>query len=122
MIAFVSGHRDVTVAEFEEHYKPLLFKAMAEGHKIVVGDYQGADHRAQSFLAYHGYENVLVYHMFLKPRYFVNGFNTLGGFKSDEDRDSAMTYASDYDIAWVRPGKENSGTAINLRRRIKKNG
>lgn len=28
-----------------------------------------------------------------------------------------MTAVSDYDIAWVRPGRENSGTAKNLLRR-----
>ena len=32
-----------------------------------------------------------------------------------------MTNASTDDIAWVRPGKENSGTAQNLARRMKNN-
>jgi hypothetical protein len=28
-----------------------------------------------------------------------------------------MTLASDFDIAWVRPGKEDSHTAKNIKRR-----
>lgn len=120
MIAFVSGHRDVSVDEFDEHYKPKLLNAMEQGHQIVVGDYEGVDYMAQSFLSFHEYTNVLVYHMFTKPRYYVGTFNTVGGFISDEDRDSAMTNVSDYDIAWVRPGKNKSGTAINIRRRLNK--
>jgi hypothetical protein len=45
-------------------------------------------------------------------------FATKGEFKTDKQRDAAMTAASTIDIAWVRPGKEYSGTAQNLARRI----
>ena len=31
--------------------------------------------------------------------------------------DKVMTCNSDFDVAWVRPGKENSYTANNIRRR-----
>jgi hypothetical protein len=42
----------------------------------------------------------------------------VGGFASDEERDAAMTQASDEDIAWVRPGnKRGYGTRNNLKRR-----
>lgn len=116
-VAFVSGHRDVTALEFNTHYVPKLDEAMKQGHLVVVGDYQGVDYMAQRYLKDKNYTNVIVYHMFLKPRYFVDGFPTRGGYVSDEDRDSAMTRDSTYDIAWVRPGKEKSGTAINLARR-----
>ena len=54
--------------------------------------------------------------MFDYPR-FNCGWPTIGGFKSDEERDRAMTLASSVDIAWVRPGKENSCTAKNIERR-----
>lgn len=56
--------------------------------------------------------------MFDKPRFNL-GFKTSGGYKNDEERDAAMTKNSNYDIAWVRPGKEKSGTAKNLERRKK---
>jgi hypothetical protein len=60
---------------------------------------------------------VRVYHMFQTPRNNVGGFILVGGYMSDEERDAALTAVSDYDIAWVRPGRENSGTAKNLQRR-----
>lgn len=63
------------------------------------------------------YSCVTVYHMLDQPRNNVGNRVTLGGFKSDEERDSAMTSASDYDIAWIRKGKEKSGTAKNILRR-----
>lgn len=34
-------------------------------------------------------------------------------------RDEALTAASTFDIAWVRPGRERSGTARNLQRRAR---
>lgn len=39
------------------------------------------------------------------------------GFKSDEERDSAMTRDSDFDIAFIKDGRWNSGTAQNIKRR-----
>jgi hypothetical protein len=59
---------------------------------------------------------VVVYHMFTSPRNNV-GFRTLGGFQSDEERDVRMTADSEQDIAWVRPGREKSGTQKNIDRR-----
>ena len=80
------------------------------------------DYIAQQFLSNEQIDNnrVTVYHMFKEPRNHVSKFPTQGGYISDEDRDSSMTNASNYDIAWVRPGKENSGTAINIMRRHNK--
>jgi hypothetical protein len=48
------------------------------------------------------------------------GWPLVGGFKDDEERDAAMTAASDDDIAWVRPSgskRHGSGTRRNLERR-----
>lgn len=112
---FVSGHLDLSEAEFQEHYAPRLEAAAAEGCDFVVGDARGADHRFQRLAAAEGWR-VTVYHMFEAPR-FNEGFPTRGGFDSDGARDEAMTQASDRDVAWVRPGREKSGTAKNLRRR-----
>lgn len=118
--AFVSGHIDLTPDEFQEHYVPKLQKAIAQNDKFVVGDARGADALAQGFFAYFlEKERVEVYHMFDSPRNNIGNFKTIGGFKSDDERDSEMTRMSDYDIAWVRPGREKSGTAKNLMRRTK---
>ncbi len=59
---------------------------------------------------------VVVYHLFTSPRNNV-GFKTISGFESDEQRDRQMTAESDRDIAWVRPGREKSGTQKNIDRR-----
>ncbi len=115
--AFVSGHLTITEDEFYDYYGTPITAALANNHKFVVGDARGLDSIVQKYLFEVGVKDVTVYHMFDKPRNNKYNFPTIGGFKSDEERDAAMTAASDYDIAWVRPGRENSGTAKNLMRR-----
>ena len=115
---FISGHRNITPQEFNEHYIPAIEKAIEEGGKFVIGDYYGVDMLAQQYLLEKEIKDVVVYHMFVEPRNNA-GFPTKGGFPDDESRDAAMTKISDEDIAWVRPGNDKSGTTINLRRRKK---
>lgn len=116
--AFVSGHRDLTPAEFYQHYQPQLDKAIVAGHRFVVGDAPGADAMAQMYLVNRvAPERVTIYHARRKPRHWYGGFAVQGGYASQSAKDTAMTAVSDYDIAWVRPGKETSGTARNLARR-----
>lgn len=114
---FVSGHVDLTLEEFREHYVPRIAAALAEDSAFVVGDAAGCDLMAQLYLWDARALSVQVFHMLDRPRNNVGGFATIGGFQSDEDRDAAMTEASNADIAWVRPGRANSGTAANLSRR-----
>lgn len=114
-VVHVSGHVKISAAEFTEHYLPKLLEHCQQSDEFVVGDARGVDTLAQHWLKEHG-AKVTVYHMFDSPRNNA-GFPTQGGFTSDEERDAAMTAVSDTDIAWVRPGKENSGTAKNLLRR-----
>jgi hypothetical protein len=117
-VAFVSGHRDLTPAAFQQHYQSPLDQAIAAGHRFVVGDAPGADALAQSYLASRvTAERVTVYHAGRQPRCRYGDFAVRGGFPSQVAKDAAMTAVSDYDIAWVRPGKEASGTAGNLARR-----
>jgi hypothetical protein len=115
MIYMISGHLDLTAAEFAAHYAPQLDRALAAGDSFVVGDARGADTLAQQYLT--GKTTaVTVFHMFHSPRNNA-GFAAKGGFPGDKERDEAMTAASAADIAWVRPGRENSGTAKNIIRR-----
>lgn len=116
--AFISGHIMVENGEFALHYAARILKAYSLGHHFVIGDADGIDLLAQKLLLVLGAtsDRVTIYHMFTKPRFNV-GFNTSGGYKNNEERDAAMTKNSNYDIAWVRPGKEKSGTARNLARR-----
>jgi len=117
--AFISGHLKISSEEFNQHYLPKLEEARLRGDNFVVGDAIGADYQAQVYLFLNNYDKVVVYHMFTAPRCNAGKFPTKGGYKNDDDRDAAMTDASDYDIAWVRPGKEKSGTAKNIQRRNK---
>ena len=115
-VFFVSGHRDLTEAEFARHYQPALAAAVDAGGRFVVGDAPGADRFAQAYLQQRGVQAVAVYHAGRQPR--VNlGFAIRGGYTSQTAKDRAMTQASSVDIAWVRPDKNSSGTARNLARR-----
>lgn len=116
---FVSGHLDVTMDEFREHYAPRLAKILADDPDaaFVVGDARGCDLMTQLYLRDVRALRVQVFHMFEQPRNNVGGFPSVGGFTSDNVRDAAMTDASDVDIAWVRPGRNGGGTAANLARR-----
>lgn len=114
---FVSGHLDLTREEFLMHYAQELRAAVAEDAEFVIGDAAGTDAIAQEFLSVIvGRSRVTVHHMFHSPRN-NHGFETIGGFQSDKERDEFMTTNSDADIAWVRPGREKSGTARNIARR-----
>ena len=124
MIYFISGHRDITDDEMNRLYNPAIVKAWDAGDSFVVGDYWGVDEMAQTLLAslikdpIERKNRVTVYHMFEKPRVCKSeDFNTCGGFRTDEERDAAMTNVSDADIAFVREGKRMSGTAQNIVRR-----
>jgi hypothetical protein len=115
---FISGHRDITNEEFDLHYKLVLDQILRDDPncEFVVGDCYGADAMAQKYLRG---QKVTVYHKGSRPR--VNyGYHTKGGYLSHTAKDAAMTHASDKDIAWVRSGKENSGTAQNILRRSRK--
>ncbi len=145
---FVSGHLDLTKEEFEEHYVPRLREALVSGGCFVVGDAPGCDYMAQRWIATAtagSRPSYWVYHMLEHPRHcYGTGYGShdeataekartrygkampegllglVGGFKGDEERDAAMTAASDYDILWVRPTgskRHSSGTAKNRARR-----
>jgi len=117
IINFISGHLDLTQAEFDEHYRQQIDNALSKNQGFVVGDARGADTLAQQYLL-DKTKAVVVYHMFESPRNNA-GFPTRGGFQSDKERDEQMTRNSHQDIAWVRIGREKSGTRKNLDRRGK---
>lgn len=131
MIYFISGHRDITKEEFDKFYIPKINEAIeiafSDDTRFVVGDYEGADIMAQKYLktlcedGRLNYSQVSVYHMFDSPRHLASDkFNLVGGFKGDVERDSAMTEASDKDIAFIRKGNWTSGTSQNILRRYEK--
>lgn len=119
---FVSGHREITEAQFER-YKAELSRVVEEVNapKFVIGDYYGVDIMAQDFLLdvlEVDPGTVTVYHMHDTPRN-VNPkvVNLVGGFENDEERDAAMTQVSGHDIAFVADHTKWSGTGQNILRR-----
>lgn len=122
MIYFISGHGDLTQIEFNNYYVPVLDDILRtdKNAEFVVGDFQGADTMAQDYLRVKipDTSKLTVYHMGRFPRYCsATGFKLIGGFSSDEERDSAMTRASNVDICFIRPGRRGSGSAQNIIRR-----
>lgn len=108
MRIFISGHLDLTNIEFDIYYRPLLDEALLRGDSFVLGDARIADALATAYKASKT-KAVTVYHMFDSPRNNA-GFQTIGGFETDKERDARMTFDSEQDIAWVRPSREKSGT------------
>ena len=128
MIYFISGHRDFTEKEFNTYYVPKLKEALKDkNYKFVVGDYWGVDEMAQIWLSKNlsekEHHRVTVYHMFDKPRVCCSDkFLLSSGYKNDVERDSAMTNASNVDIAFIHSGRWDSGTAQNILRRFEVKG
>lgn len=130
MIYFISGHRDITEEEFKKYYVPAIYSAYyndSDFENFVVGDYEGVDKMAMDFITENLPCKIIIFHMFDNPRNTPKDesrVSYMGHYKTDEERDAAMTRVSDVDIAYVREGRWNSGTAQNIKRRhtIKKNG
>lgn len=133
---FISGHRNLSKEDFEKYYVPAIEAAIHGelGYDFIMGDCDGVDYMAQEYLYNKGI-GFGVYHMFDKPRHSIvdpkdfetcdiKGIYFVGGFKSDVERDSAMTRDSDVDIAFIEEGRWSSGTAQNILRRheIKRKG
>lgn len=116
-VVFIFGHGDVTEKEFEKYYKFKIDKAVSLNYSFLICDYKGADTLAQDYLK--NYNKVTVFHMFENPRYKANiSWKTIGGFQTDLERDSYGTFNSNYDIYFVRKGREKSGTMNNVKRRF----
>lgn len=122
-VFFISGHRDISEDEFNYLYKPKIQECIKKFNAyFVVGDYIGVDILSQNYIIdelHYDINKITVYHMNDKPMNInPNIKNLIGGFKDDIERDTAMTLNSDYDIAFVRENKLDSGTAQNIIRRV----
>ena len=117
-IALITGHLSLNQEEFDKYYKLSIDKFISEGYEFVVGDARGCDTIAQNYL-FKMKVKYTVYHMFDVPRNNPNNAKLVGGFSGDSERDLAMHNNSSITIGWVREGREKSGTAKNLNRRLK---
>lgn len=119
---FISGHRDLTLTEFEYYYIPLIHQAFEEtpNAKFVVGDCDGCDIMAQDYLVniIDDLSKITVYCYGTQPKNINPDIIYIkNGFEDDREKDIAMTKASFKDIAIVRDPKVWSGTGENILRR-----
>jgi hypothetical protein len=124
---FISGHGNTSFEEWELHYKSLIDKALANDSNFILGEFRGVDIISMEYLK-NKTSKVTVTHCFENPRHKVDVIDLpskywtyVGNFQSDLERDTFMTENSDEDIAWIREGRERSGTAKNIKRRKLKN-
>ena len=119
---FVSGHRDLTISEFSEHYVPLIQKIIKDDVwcEFVVGFCDGCDLMFIEWMKEHApSHDLLVFHCTHIPENFWDDYPNIYLYQCDDHEtcDTAMTRNSDFDIAWVRLGREDSYTAKNIKRR-----
>ena len=121
---FISGHRDLTIKEFEEHYVPQINKVLvSDSHAhFKIGDWEGCDNLAFNYILKRINRNQLItiycVDQVRLPKYSEQYPNIISyKYKTYDECDASMTYDSEFDIAWIRPGRENSHTANNIRRR-----
>ena len=128
MTYFISGHGDLSYEDFQLYYEPIIDRVVMEDSEaqFIVGDYKGVDKFAMDYIFQYYTTPLVIYHMFDTPRNIPEGLSENpelegvyfeGGFTSDEERDSAMTRDSDFDIAFIKDGRWDSGTAQNIKRR-----
>ena len=133
---FISGHRNLTKEDFLNHYAEKLnqieskyqFLRRIKEEEIItpyyiMGDYEGCDIMVQEYLIETlkvDPNRIKVYHMGDKPMNIASDkIKRVGGFKTDNERDAAMTYDSDEDIAFIYDETKWSGTGQNILRRFK---
>lgn len=133
-IAMISGHVDITPADFATHYLPAIDFAISRGDYFILGDAQGIDTLALDYLLQHGgpfiKHRITVYpsRPYNIAKFEAMGLgtsrnppeetpaserSTRGKGRRQRDprarhlqRDMRMTMVSDYDILWVRSDEE----------------
>ena len=116
----VSGHTDLSIEEFNEHYRERIMDAINAGDPIIVGGASGADRLTQELCHSLQYYNVTVSDKGQQDNRITELFSHASGFETYALRDSFMTKNSDSDIAYVRPNPMalGSGTQCNIHRRL----
>ena len=126
MIYFVSGHRDLTQEEFNIYYIPQIKKVITQDitASFVVGDWEGCDSMFLRYMIDNRYINYIHLYYVGESKLYNNlelGENyaiRLIPKKCYDECDASMTKDSDFDIAWIRPGRGDSHTALNIKRRF----
>lgn len=127
MIYFISGHRDLTKEEFNQHYVPIIDEIIRNDvfTEFVIGDWEGCDTMVIEYLLEQiDYPPITIYHVEKEPRIKFGGESILNfeniyniKLRTYDECDARMTSDSKFDVAWIRPGRKDSHTAKNIKRR-----
>jgi hypothetical protein len=123
MIFYIFGHNDLKVTDFMKFYAPVLDELLDNPeHYFLVGDSDGCDALAQSYLKHkldeEGQRRVKVFHKGEKPTNYLSvNFFSVPGFSNDIEASVAMTLCSQEDIAVCKESRINSFVAKALLRR-----
>lgn len=120
MIYFISGHRDLTKKEFESRYIPVINNVLITDRnaEFILGNSPGCDTFAIEYLDNNkALFKIYPYEEFIPKVKF--GIISDKRFNTWQERDAYLTLLSSYDIAFVKEGKTDSGTAANILRRHK---
>lgn len=124
---FISGPTNYDVKWFIRDYIPLIKTALDENAYFIIGDKDGVDAMAQSYIAQHLKDDdpkgrVKIFFKGNEPINFLNNnFMAVPHFKSNEEANAAMTLCSDEDIVCLEEGYWNSECAKNICRRYTPN-
>ena len=118
---FISGNLDLTDKQFIQYYLPIITELAKEDNIYFnVSDDDGCSEMVQILL-----NNLLkdkfkvsVYCVGDNPKHFISSdFLCFTGFRTLEERNAAMTFASNMDLHVILPGKGRSSVEDNLCRR-----
>lgn len=123
IVVFVSGNKDISEKDYMQYYMPLL-QALTKVHEeiyYVMSDDNGVSELTQMFLskALKDKTVVSIFGTGEKPNVFIdNDYLYIGGFKTLEERDAAMTASSNKDLHIILGGKGDSAIKNNICRRL----
>lgn len=118
---FISGNNDLSEKQFIQYYLPIITELIKDNNIYFnISDDDGCSEMTQVLL-----NNLLkdkfkvsVYCIGNNPKHFVSSeFLCFTGFKTIEERNAAMTFASNIDLHIIISGKGRSAIEDNLCRR-----
>ena len=118
---FISGNNDLSEKQFIQYYLPIITELIKDDNIYFnISDDDGCSEMTQILLNSNikNKNKVSVYCIGDTPKHYVsNRFLCFSGFKTIEERNAAMTFASTTDLHVIIPGKGNSAVKDNLCRR-----
>lgn len=128
MKIYIFGNGNISFEDFRKYYELPVCHLLEKEREAVflVCDFKGTDTLAMELLKSKT-SNVKVFHVGEKPRYFPDKFKTNaasweinGGFKSDEERDEAVSALCTHFLAvdFNSDDQRKSGTLRSIERCI----